>query len=403
YFSKIRKNLEYEIDGLVIKINDFSLRDRLGFTQHHPRWAIAYKFDAPLADTKVLSIVVQIGRGGRATPVANLEPVKLSGSTIARATLHNQDYVDSLEVNVGDIVTISKRGDVIPAVEAVLEKGEYPSPYKIPLNCPSCSSPLVKEGAHLFCKNDDCLKKNLATIQYFVSRGQMDIETLGDKTIEFMFDKGFIRNISDIYEFDYNKLSDYEGYKDKKIANIIESVNKSKEKPFWIVLSSLGLKDIGDKVAEVLSKNFCDIDAIIETSQKKATDVFMQIDGIGESIAFSIVKHFTNPKVIDLIKKLKDKGLNFKSEKKDNIDESELFFKNTKWVVTGSFTNFKPRDKASDLIKKFGGEVSESVSSKTTFLLCGFEAGSKLEKAKSLNVKIINEDEFVNMINTRKI
>ena len=402
-FSQIRNSLPYEIDGLVIKINNLEDREQLGFTQHHPRWALAYKFDAPLAQTKVLSIVTQIGRGGRATPVANLDPVELSGSTIARATLHNQDYIDSIGVNVGDWVSISKRGDVIPAVEEVLEKGDLSSPYKIPQNCPSCNSLLVKDGAHLFCQSPDCSKKLLGTLQYFVSRDQMDIESLGDKTLEFLFEKGFVKKIPDIYLFDYTKLIGFEGYKDRKINKIKESIEISKNKDFKTVLSSLGLKDIGGKVSELLVDNYSDIDVIIEKASQKNIEIFTLIDGVGESIAQSIINHFTNPNVLELIQKLKEIGLNFKQYSKKEENQSNIFLSGTKWVITGSFDNFKPREKAADIIKKFGGEIMDSVSSKTTYLLCGEDAGSKLTKAQTLGVKIIKEDEFIRIIKEEKI
>ena len=402
-FKKIRDELPYEIDGLVIKINDFALREELGLTQHHPRWAIAFKFDAPLAQTKVLSIVTQVGRAGRITPVANLEPVKLSGSVISRATLHNQDYIDMVGVNSGDIVTISKRGDVIPAVEEVIEKGNYQSPYQIELVCPSCNSQLIKDGAHLFCQNTECPKKRVATLQYFVGRDQMDIETLGDKTIEFLFEEGLIRSISDIYEVDYNRLSQFEGYKDKKIDNIFTSVKKSKSKPFETVLASLGLKDIGSKVSLLLAKHFGDIDNLIEVSSKKETSSFTSIEGIGDSIANSIIKHFTDQDTLKLISRLKIAGLNFVYIDNQKSNEEDLFLKGSKWVITGSFENFKPRDKAATLIKEYGGEIIDAVSAKTNYLLCGKEAGSKLDKAKSLGITIIDEANFLKIIKEKKI
>jgi len=406
YINKLqtqRKSFPYDIDGLVVKINNLNDREKLGYTQHHPRWAIAYKFDAPLAETVVESIIVQIGRGGRATPVANLKPVSLAGSLISRATLHNQDYINSINVNEGDKVTISKRGDVIPAVEEVIEKGENILPYKINKECPICRSNFVKDGAHLFCPNEECPGRLLGTLQYFVSRSQMDIESLGDKTIEFLFDKGFIRYIPDIYEFDYNRLIDFEGFKEKKIKNIIDSVEESKKRDFKTVLSSLGLKDIGNKASEILVDKFNNIDNIISIVKKNNIEELINIDGIGEGIAKSIINHFTNLKILKIIDRLKKNGLKFFKENVDALDENEKFLKETKWVITGSFENFKPRDKAGDLIKKYGGEVLTSISSNTTHLLCGESPGSKLDKARSLNIKIINEYEFLNIINEKKI
>ncbi len=396
-----RKNFNYDIDGLVVKLNDLASREKLGFTQHHPRWAIAYKFEAPIAETKVISIDVQIGRGGRATPVANLVPVELSGSTISRATLHNQEYINSLGVNNDDLVTISKRGDVIPAVEEVIEKGNNISPYKIQDKCPGCGSTLVEDGAHLFCLNEECPLRLLETLKYFVSRDQMDIETLGDKTIEFLFNKGLIKIIPDIYNFNYDKLLEYEGYKEKKVNNIKNSIEKSKNKGFSTILSSLGLKDIGNRVAALLVEKFGNIDRIIETAKSKNIDDLIVIEGIGEKIANSVIEHFNNPKVLNMIESLKLAGLNFKQGRINNNKAG--FLNGTRWVITGSFKNFKPREIAGELIEKNGGKVLDSVSSNTTHLLCGESPGSKLDKAAKLGIKIIDEDNFNKIIENKKI
>lgn len=399
YISKmnnLRESLEYEIDGLVLKINDLASREELGFTQHHPRWAIAYKFVAPSAITKVVSISVQVGRAGRITPVANLKPVTLSGSVISRATLHNQDYIDALEVNVGDTVTISKRGDVIPAVEEVIEKGEYATPYKISFVCPSCHKTLTKQGAHLFCKNPKCKDRILSGLQYFVGKNQMNIEHLGEKTLEFLFHNGFVTSIPEIYEYDYTKLINQEGFKDKKIDNLIHSIENSKNNDFVTVLTSLGFSDMGPRVARLLVTNFKTIDNIINLSKNNEIEKFTQIEGIGEKIANSIIKHFTTIENIKLINKLKDKdiGLNFEY-KPNQIEVGKQFFKDTKWLITGSFKNFKPREKAIELIIKYGGQEVKSVSSRTTYLLCGEKPGSKLEKSKKLGIKILDEEEFI--------
>ncbi|MCG8568950.1 MAG: NAD-dependent DNA ligase LigA [Spirochaetes bacterium] len=402
--TEARKKLAYEIDGLVIKINELRIRDELGFTSHHPRWAIAYKFEAPQAETEVVSIDIQVGRGGRITPVANLKPVKLSGSTISRATLHNQDYINAVGVNIGDRVTISKRGDVIPAVEEVLEKGKSAGSFQLPLSCPSCQTSLIEDGAHLFCPNIDCSQRVLGTLKHFVSKGQMDIETLGDKTIDFLFTQQLVSSIPGIYQFDYQKLLDFEGYKEKKIQNIIDSVSHSKEKPFSTVLSALGLKDIGSKVSELLAKNFLNIDEIIKIANKNDPLIFSSIDGIGELLAQTIIEHFNNSQVIQLISDLKNAGLCFElKENPQQLNTQDLFLSETKWVVTGSFENFKPRDKAKDIIKQYGGEILSAVSSKTSYLLCGSDAGSKLKKAQDLGISIIDEKRFLEIIEDKKI
>lgn len=396
-FSQIRRTLGYEIDGLVIKINDIKLREKLGMTEHHPRWAIAYKFDAPMAQTKVLGITFQVGRGGRITPVALLDPVELAGSVISRATLHNEDYIQMLGINIGDTVNISKRGDVIPAVEEVTEKGENIEPADFPKTCPSCGTPLVKDGAHHFCTNDKCPKKMLGRLQYFAGRGQMGIESLGDKTLEALFDRKLITEISDIYTFDYWKLLGQEGYGEKRIQNIFQSLEESKKNPFPVVLASLGLKDIGGKAAEILADNFRNIDAIIEAAKKGDTRLFTDIDGFGETLAQSVIDSFTNENVLEQIAKLKSAGLKFAADEKDD-ENINTFLSGTRWVVTGSFAAFKPREKAAELIKKYGGEVLSAVSGKTTHLLCGEDAGSKLEKARSVGAEIVDEETFIKML-----
>ena len=402
-FKNIRNKIPYDIDGLVIKIDSLLERDKLGLTEHHPRWAIAFKFEAPLAETILESIDIQIGRGGRATPVANLKPVELAGSTISRATLHNQDYINAIGVNVNDRVSISKRGDVIPAVEEVIEKGEHLEPFQIPLNCPSCNSPLYPDGAHLFCKNENCKMKVLGGLQYFIGRNQMDIESLGDKTIEFLFEKGFVKSITDIYEFNYDRLSIYEGFKEKKINNIKDSVEKSKNVDFKTLLYSLGLKDIGKKTAELLVKNFKSMDNIINEASKKEITIFSKIDGIGGMIATSIIEHFNNPNIIELTNKFKSYGFILESNESDDINSNLGFLSGTKWVITGSFENFKPREKAAELIESFDGIIMDAISSKTNYLLAGSGAGSKLDKAKKLNIKIIDEEEFIKIINEKTI
>ena len=396
-FSQIRKTLDYDIDGLVIKVNDIALREKLGMTEHHPRWAIAYKFDAPTAQTILKGVTFQVGRGGRITPVALLQPVELAGSVISRATLHNEDYIQMLGINIGDTVNISKRGDVIPAVEEVVEKGENIEPLSFPEKCPSCASILVKDGAHHFCANSECPKKMLGRLQYFAGRSQMNIESLGDKTLEFLFENKMIIQISDIYTFDFWKLLGTEGYGEKKIRNIFQSVEESKKNPFSVVLASLGLKDIGGKAAEILVNNFHSVDKIIEAAQKKNLQFFTDIDGFGETLAQSVIDSFNDEKLLEQIKILKNVGLKFVEDEK-NEQETNLFLSGTRWVVTGSFATFKPREKAAELIKKYGGEVLSSVSGKTTHLLCGEEAGSKLEKARSVGANIVDEQTFIKMI-----
>jgi DNA ligase (NAD+) len=397
-----RDRLDYEIDGLVVKVNELDVRETLGYTSHHPRWAIAFKFDAPTAQTKLIDIHIQVGRNGRVTPVGILEPVKIAGSVVARATLHNQEYIDMLELGRGDWVSISKRGDIIPAVEEVIEKDlDHPTVFKFPGTCPFCSSALEKDGAHHFCKNRECPERIKRSIIWFAAKNQMDIDTLGEKTIAFMFKKEYIKSIPDLYTFDYNELLKEEGFKDKKVNNIKASVENSKKKPFRKVLAAIGFDGLGTSAVSDLVKNgFNSIEKIIETASRKNAADFSRIEGFGEIMARLIIQHFTDPQNLALIDALKEIGLNFREEIKEPVEMEvkTLTFKDQVWVITGSFEHYSPRSKAAEEIEKRGGKVTGSVSSQTTHLLAGNSPGSKLEKAIKLEVSIINETGFLEML-----
>jgi DNA ligase (NAD+) len=397
-----RDRLDYEIDGLVMKVNELDVRETLGYTSHHPRWAIAFKFDAPTAQTKLIDIQVQVGRNGRVTPVGILEPVKIAGSVVARTTLHNQEYIDMLELGRGDWVSISKRGDIIPAVEEVIEKDlDHPTIFKFPETCPFCSSTLEKDGAHHFCKNRACPERIKRSIIHFAAKNQMDIDTLGEKTIAFMFEKGYVKSIPDLYTFDYNELLKEEGFKEKKVNNIKASVENSKKKPFRKVLTAIGFEGLGSSaVSDLVENGFNSMEKIIETASRKNVEDFSRIEGFGEIMARLIIQHFTDPQNLALVDALKKIGLNFREEIKETVEMEEqvLTFKDQVWAITGSFEHFSPRSKAAEEIAKRGGKVTDSVSSKTTHLLAGNSPGSKLEKAKKSNVSIIDETAFLEML-----
>jgi DNA ligase (NAD+) len=394
-----RAEVPYDIDGLVIKVAELDMRQELGFTAHHPRWAVAYKFDSPQARTELLDVQVQVGRNGRVTPVALLRPVALSGSTVTRATLHNQDYIDMLELGIGDQVSISKRGDVIPAVEEVLEKAERtPAIFKLPARCPFCASLLVKEGAHHFCRNEECPERRRRALGYFCAKDQMDIETLGEKTIAFLFAKGWLRTIPDIYGFDYSRLEGEEGYKERKIARIGASVEASKSRPFARVLASLGFEGLAASVAGALiGHGFDSIDKIIAVAAREDWEAFAAIEGIGEGTARQLVGHFTRPENLEMISRLKQAGLRFRDEGEaaGRIDDS---FADQVWVITGSFEKFDPRSLAADEIRRRGGRVAENVTARTTHLLAGDHAGSKLAKAEKLGLPVVSEADFQKLI-----
>ncbi len=394
-----RFELPYDIDGLVVKVVETDVRQELGSTAHHPRWAMAFKFDAPQGLTELLAIQVQVGRNGRVTPVALLKPVAVAGSMIHRATLHNQDYIDMLELGIGDEVSISKRGDIIPAVEEVLEKNErHPSIYKLPDCCPFCSTPLVKEGAHHFCKNEACPERCRRSLIYFCAKEQMDIETMGEKTIAFLFAGGWVQSIPDIYSFDYNLLANEEGFKEKKISRIKESVEMSKSRPFARVLAALGFEGVASAVvAALLTHGFDSVNKIIDSAQKNDWETFAQIEGIGETTARLLVEHFSNPKNLELIARLQEIGLQFQAASSGMVKIDDSFAGQT-WVITGSFAKFSPRSLAAAEIEKRGGKVSENVSPRTTHLLAGAAPGSKLARAEKLGISIIAETEFLKLI-----
>jgi DNA ligase (NAD+) len=390
----------YEIDGLVIKVDDLAVREELGYTGHHPRWAIAFKFEAPQGVTRVKSIDVQVGRTGRITPVARIEPVKVSGSTISNVTLHNQEYIDILELAIEDTVAVSKRGDVIPALEKVIEKNESGfTTWKMPASCPSCGQLLEKKGAHHFCFNPLCRDRQVGQIKFFTGRGQMDIENLGYETIDFLFDRGLVKNIEDIYTFDPNELLEYPGFAKKKVELLRQGIEKSKSQPFHIVLQALGIPEVGKKAVELLLEaGFTSIDSLIKTAKVGDPAPFLAIHGIGDKVAETLLKEFSNDKLIRQIESLRRLGLQFTEQRQTPAQDRERTFQGQKWCITGSFAYFKPRDKALEEIKKRGGAVIDNVSAKTTHLLVGSTPGSKYQKALSLGITILNEEEFLRLL-----
>ncbi len=398
--TDLRPTLDHEIDGLVFKINELDVREKFGYTVHHPRWAIAYKFESPHSQSKLLSVTCQVGRTGRITPVAEIEPVALGGSTIRRATLHNQEYIDELELAVGDTVSITKRGDVIPAVEEVIEKNEEGNTtYKLPTLCPCCSTPLEKRGAHTYCPNFNCPDQAKGRLSYFASRDQMDIDTLGPKTIDILFSQGILKNTEDIYTADYTKAVGLPGIGEKTVSSIIESVKKSKEQPFKTVLASLGIPEIAKKSAEILiAGGFDNIDKIIQAALKEDIKAFTSIKGMGEETAANIIKTFKDENFMRMVNALRESGLHFSVDMDKKEEEKEKIFAGEVWCVTGSFASFNPRSKALEEIEKRGGRTVSSVTGKTTHLLVGNGGGSKRADAERLGVKIVDEKEFLSLI-----
>ena len=400
-YTSTRSDLPYEIDGLVVKVNELSTREILGYTEHHPRWAIAYKFEAPQAQTQVLDIDVQVGRTGRITPMARIRETLLSGSTIRNITLHNQDYVDELELAIGDIVEISKRGDVIPAVEGVTEKNDVGNTtWHMPSTCPVCGSTIVRRGAHHFCPNYDCPAQAKGRLSFFCAKGQMDMEGLGPRTIEILYDNGFVKSIGDLYRFDFNRLRGLEGFgsEGKKIEGIKVAILESRKTPFRNVLVSLGIPEFGKKAVDlVCDAGFDSMDRLLQTADKHDIDSLSSIKGIGPITANLIIDGLNSEVTRRLIDELREAGLRMEDEKQVPSDLEQIFL-NQSWCVTGTFVNFNPRSKAMDEIKKRGGTEVSGVSRKTSCLLAGSGAGSKLDKAREFGVRIVTEEEFLKMI-----
>ncbi len=395
-----RDSLEHEIDGLVVKVNELSMREALGYTNHHPKWALAYKFDSPSGETIVTSIDIQVGRTGRITPVARVVPVLVAGSTISNITLHNQDYINLLELAIGDTVEISKRGDVIPAIEKVVDKNIVGNTtYILPHNCTCCGSELVRNGAHLFCPNQLCPDQVKGRISFFVGRDQMDIESFGPETVTALFDLGLLKDVSDIYTLDYRKLIEEDGFGEKKVAALMKGVEKSKEQPFNVVLLSLGLPDMGKKGVELIIKSGCtSIDILLDYVKKDDRDALLAVKGLGEKTVDSLFDSLKDEHMQHIIQELARSGLNFEvMSKEEKITFPQIFAGQT-WVITGSFQHFSPRSLAAAELEKRGGTVTGSISKSTSYLLAGENGGSKIEKARSLQIPIIHEEEFLKML-----
>jgi len=393
-----RFTLPYETDGVVIKINDLDQREELGFTSKSPRWAIAYKYKAQEAQSKLKSVVFQVGRTGAVTPVANLTAVQLSGTTVKRATLHNEGEIKRLDLHEGDTVFVEKSGEIIPKVTRVVtelrEKGAKPIVFIE--NCPECQTKLVRqEGeAAYYCPNENgCPPQILAKIQHFIHRKAMNIEGMGSKTVELFLKEKLIKDLADLYELDKDKILALPNFKEKSVENIFKGVKESKKQPFKYVLFALGIRHVGASIAEILADEFSSIDNLQKATEEEIANVF----GIGQRIAQSIKAYFDEPKNIEIIERLKKAGLQFEqAEKKAVITDGILSGKT--FVVSGTFQNFE-REELKEKIKTLGGKISSSVSKKLDFLLAGDKAGSsKIEKAEKAGVAVISESDFLKMI-----
>lgn len=389
-----RETFPYEIDGIVIKVNNLLAQERIGYTAKVPKWAIAYKFPAEEVVTKLKDIIFTIGRTGQITPNAVLEPVRVAGSTVQRATLHNEDNVKSKDIRKGDYVVVRKAGDVIPEVVRSLKERRDGSEeiFKMIEVCPHCGSQLVRKDneAAYYCLNDDCDYKKIEGIIHFASRDAMNIEGLGEKIIEQFYNLGFVKRIEDIYDLykHEQEIMDIEGFGKKSMDNLVAAIEKSKENSMEKLLFGLGIKGIGAKMADNLSKEFKSMDALLEASTAK----LLSIKDVGDIIVQSINHFRNNPASIELLMNLKSLGLNMKYLKDVSLIQESIF--NGKTVCVTGTLQLMSRKEIKDYLARLGANVTGSVSKKTDFLICGADAGSKLEKANQLGVTVLTEEEF---------
>lgn len=399
YWDDKRKDLPFEVDGIVIKVNSYEKQDRLGFTSKSPRWAIAYKFETEQGVTTLNSVSYQVGRTGSVTPVANLEPVSLLGTTVKRASLHNKDQIEKLDLHLGDQVFVEKGGEIIPKVVGVniASRSTSAEVVKYITECPECQSELVrKEGeANHYCPNENgCPPQITGKIEHFISRKALNIDGLGGETVEQFFKAGLINNIADLYSLDPLKMISLDRMADKSVNKIIKGVRESKAIPFEQVLFGIGIRFVGSTVAKTLAKNFKNIENI-----KNATlDDLVAVDEIGDKIAESVQEFFVDEKNLEIIDRLKEAGVQLAIIESEEDANLVKVLEGKSIVVSGIFHKFS-RDELKKTIEKYGGKNVGSISKKTTFIVAGDKMGpSKLEKAEKLRVQLVSEDEFIEMI-----
>lgn len=389
--GEIRSGLEYDIDGAVIKVDDFAQRERLGSTSKFPKWAVAFKYPPEEKTTKLVDIEIGVGRTGVLTPTAVFEPVLLAGSTVSRATLHNQDFITEKDIRIGDEVAIRKAGDIIPEVVRVVSHAENSVPYILPSICPSCSAPVIREEgeAAVRCVNPECPAQLLRNVIHFCSRDAMDIEGLGDALVEKFISENLISNVADIYDITAGEIMMLEGHQEKSAKNLVEAIGRSKKNDLSRLLFALGIRHIGQKAAKLLSEYFGDIDSIIAASEEEIAE----IDGFGGIMAKSAAEFFSMTQTADLIERLKAAGVNMKSLKGKSDDQR---FAGLTFVLTGTLPTLS-RKEATEIIENLGGKASSSVSKKTSYVVAGEEAGSKLQKATDLGIPVITQDDLLKM------
>lgn len=394
-WNEKKEKLDYEIDGVVIKVNSVRLQKLLGATSKFPRWAIAYKYPPKQAVTKLKEIIVQVGRTGALTPVAVFEPVELSGSIVSRATLHNEEEVQRKDIRIGDYIIVEKAGEVIPYVVGPVKERRSGNEkiFEMPKNCPICGSEVYKPEGEVIsrCLNASCPAKIKESILHFASRKAMNIEGLGDALVDQLVEKNLVKSISDLYNLKYEDLVNLERMGPKSSRNLLEQIENSKQNELSKLIYALGIRYVGEHIAEILAENFESIDDLAKAKKEE----LLKIREIGEKVAESIEMFFKQKENLDLIDRLKSAGVNVRSKRERKIVKDVL--KGKTFVITGTLSKYT-RDEAEKLIVSLGGKVSSSVSSKTDYLIVGSEPGSKLEKARALGVKTISEGEFLKMI-----
>jgi DNA ligase (NAD+) len=392
--DKVRHDFPFETDGAVIKVDRYDQREQLGYTSKAPRWAMAYKYQPERAETRLLSIEVQVGRSGKLTPVANLEPVFVSGTTVARATLHNGDFIEKKDIRIGDIVMIEKSGEIIPTVVEVVtsKRSGKERIFRMPDHCPSCGQPVSRVAGQvdLRCTNVECPEQVKRRLEHFAHRGAMDIEGLGVMMVNQLVESGLVRRIDHIYELDEAKLSTLERMGKKSISNLLAAIEQSKKQPLWRLIFGLGILHVGSTAARELAVHFGDLEKLRNASLEE----LLRVPNTGEIMAQSVHDWFAHPDNRHLLEALKKHGLNFgeteRQQRKSNA------FEGTTWVITGTLS--EPREVFEELIRQHGGRVTGSVSKKTSYVLVGEDAGSKLEKARQIGVKTVTEAEFREMV-----
>jgi DNA ligase (NAD+) len=394
HWEEKRETLPYEIDGVVIKVDRTALQDELGFTGKAPRWAIAYKYAARAGITRIEGIRVQVGRTGKLTPVAELAPVAIGGTTVRNATLHNMDEIERLGVKIGDWVQVERGGDVIPKVTKVIDDKDHPrghESFHMPERCPVCGTKVVRtEGEVDYrCVNANCPAKLMGTILHFASRGVMNIDGMGEALVAQLLERGLVKNVADIYELTKKDLLGLERFADKSAQNILDEIEKSKTLPLERVIYGLGIRMVGERTAQFLAEHFGSMDALMDASLEQLEEV----NEVGPRIAESIREFFDEPRNRELVKRLRDAGLTFTGKKRER--GTRLAGKT--FVLTGTLANYS-RDQAKKMIEDAGGRVSGSVSKKTDYVVAGSDAGSKLDKARELGVPVIEEKEMEKLV-----